>query len=160
MTAINILRQRAAVHIMTDAASWPTTKLVDSDHVVFFSRPGNGLRGSTTGKVIGLVSLIALAAVAGPLGSGIATALFSGPFATVIGGAIGAGFIFGGALLIDALADRYQPVASHLDDESSLPAPGSRPNSDKHDAQSSSSHHRCAQSCEAATNLQGGNRDG
>jgi sulfur carrier protein ThiS len=58
-------------------AEWQTRALGLNDNVEFISRPLGSGGGNSTGKTIGaLVAMIALTAVAGPLGGGIAGAAF------------------------------------------------------------------------------------
>lgn len=71
------------------------------DKIEFWSRPTGG-SGGTVKQVIGIVALVAVAALAFWVGGALAT-MIGGTWGTVIGGVVTAAIGIGGALLINAL---------------------------------------------------------
>lgn len=79
---------------------WRTTRIRAGDHVEFWSRPMGG-QGSTGKQVLGIVALVAVAALS--LWTGGLAAAAWGPLAgSIVGGAIGCG----GTLRVDVLSGR------------------------------------------------------
>lgn len=107
---------------------WTRRRIRSADELTFLSRPLGGLRGTSAGKVGGLIALVALAAIAGPAGP--LGAALAGQFGTVVGGVLGAGFVLGGSLLINALVaprpggQSQESAASQVDQLYSLAAQG------------------------------------
>ncbi len=79
---------------------WRHTKIAANDNVRFVSYPLGG-QGSTGKQIIGLVALVAVAALAGPLGGIAADAFFGG--SAIAAGILQAGIVLGGGLFINVL---------------------------------------------------------
>lgn len=101
---------------------WGRTIILETDEVYFLSRPwggggGNGgAAGSKLGSVLGLVALIGLALVAGPiagalLGSAASTVIFG---SLTYGSLLATGIVMGGSLLLSTL---LSPKPGGLPDE-------------------------------------------
>lgn len=77
--------------------AWRKTRIREGSHVEFWSRPMGG-NGSGSKQIIGLVALVALTAIAGPIGGYVAGGLgLPAFFGTIIAG----GIVIGGEPLID-----------------------------------------------------------
>ena len=81
---------------------WRTRRIRKTSMVEFHSLPMGG--GTSGSSLLGLIGVIALTALAGPAGSALGGALFSGAAAGIAGSVISGAIVLGGSFLLSTLS--------------------------------------------------------
>jgi len=110
---------RRGTHMPVKRANWRRVRLRRGDSLMFLSRPLGGLTGGAGGgnkalQIGGIIAMIALTAIAGPIGTWVAGAGvlgLTGAALTFGGALIAAGIVMGGALLLSTFLRPDAPAA-------------------------------------------------